>query len=108
MRRIQSLDLTIHRGHRGDHERPSVRGLVAYKTSRIEDGGAPRHKARRIPGGTSDSVSRSALVLMPTFTPITITIATKTATAANQPPTSRLRVMCFTMVTTLLRVVPER
>jgi hypothetical protein len=57
-------------------------------------------------GGTSDSVSRIALVLTPTFTPIATMDPTMTATAANQQATSRLRVVMFlNMISTLLRVV---
>src|SRR3954447_11246174 len=91
----------------GDHERSSVRVFASYRTSAIVCGGALLQRATMIAGGTSDRVSRTAVVLTPTFRPITIVAATMTATPANQNPTSWLRVMCFNMVSTLLRVVLE-
>src|SRR4051794_15879732 len=53
--------LNLHRWLQSDG--PPFRVFAGYRISPTVGGGAPRHKARMIPGGTSDSVSRSAVVL---------------------------------------------
>src|SRR3954452_17416156 len=81
---------------------------VDWRAARPAHGRNPALFARRaFSGGASDSVSRSAVVLTPRFTPNPMTDAVRRAAAANHSPTTGLPVMSFNMGSTLLWVAPE-